>query len=98
MSLGVCCLWYANELILMSKWHALFQCIPLLNEVSLRALISEYRAENMKLSQTDATWSHIKAINGLDYEKFSYASSGSLSIRNKLTQELLHSARAMLSI
>lgn len=84
MSLGICCLWYSNELILMSKWHALFQCIPPLNVASLRAMISKDGGENMKFSQTDTTWSHIKAIHALDCEKFSYASSGSLSIRNKL--------------
>lgn len=39
----------------MSKWHALFQCIPPLNVASLGAMISEYGAENMKLSQNDAT-------------------------------------------
>lgn len=96
MSLGVCCLWYSNKLILMTKWHALFQHIPPLNVASLGAMMSEHGAENIKLSQNDAIWSHIQAIH--DCEKISYASSGWLSIRNKLIQELLHSARAMLSI
>lgn len=84
MSLGVCCLWYSNKLILMSQWCALFQCIPPSNVAGLKAVISEYGAENTKLAQTDATWSHIKAIHALDCEKFSYSSSGWLSIRNKL--------------